>query len=216
MKKLAAVIVIVPAFAFACTEAVQNGDDAGPDVKQNDAASNDVQQGSDVTPQPDASGCGFAQDASALAIVVNEIRAKGAEFVELYNPTSTTLDLGGVQVADTVTDSGCPKTSEALTFPNGTQLAPGAYLVIDTSSGDAGGPFTNCHDAGITCWQATWGISNSSGESVFVLANGVIATSGYYPPSAVDSGLSWGRIPNGTGSFTANVPTPGAANQAAP
>jgi hypothetical protein len=216
MKKL---ILCLPVLAFACTEAVQPGPDGGgADASPDTTTPNDSGTGSDTTPPPpDASGCGYAEDASALAVVVNEIRAKGAEFVELYNPTSNAIDLSGVKVADTIADSGCPKISEALVFPNGTSLPSGQYVVVRTSSGDAGGPFADCIDAGIPCWQATWGISNSQGESVFILTGGdVIATTGYYPPLAVDSGLSWGRLPNGTGSFAANTPTPGGPNQPAP
>lgn len=208
-KKLAFVILCV-----ACTEAVESNPDAGKsDASVQDSSTNDVVSGNDAAPNDAGTTCGFVVDAGALALVVNEIRAKGTEFVELYNPTSGALDLSNVKVADTVSDSGCPKTSEALVFPNGTQLGSGQYLVIFTSSGDAGGPFTDCHDAGATCWQATWSISNSSGESVFVLSStDVIATSANYPANAVDSGLSWGRLPNATGAFAPNLPTPGATN----
>jgi hypothetical protein len=149
-------------------------------------------------------------------LVVNEIRAKGAEFVELYNPTSGPIDISGLALADTESDSGCPKTSEQLVFPGGTQIPSGGYVVVDTSAGDAGGPFQNCHDAGYACFQATWGVSNSQGESVYVLQGTTISATAYYPALAVDSGLSYGRIPNGTGNFTACTPTPGAANVAAP
>ena len=33
-----------------------------------------------------------------------------------------------------------------------------------------------------------------------------------YPPDAAATGQSWGRLPNGTGVFAPNRPTPGAPN----
>ncbi|MFT3776513.1 MAG: hypothetical protein QM820_65060 [Minicystis sp.] len=33
-----------------------------------------------------------------------------------------------------------------------------------------------------------------------------------YPADAVPGGQTWGRLPDGTGSFGPNKPTPGAAN----
>ena len=211
MKKIFALVPLL----FACTEAVENAPDSGSDASSQDVATPKDSAPPNETGPMDAGACGLAQDAS-LGVVVNEIRAKGAEFVELYNPTSGTIDLSGVALADTESDSGCPKTSEQLVFPSGTQIPSGGYVVVDTSAGDAGGPFQNCHDAGYACFQATWGVSNSSGESVWVLQGQTLAATAYYPPSAVDSGQSYGRIPNGTGNFTTCTPTPAAANVAAP
>jgi len=221
-KRILATLLLVPAVALACSEAASDKPDSSTPA---DSGGNDVSQPEDgsspndgATPQDGGGTCGYAVDASALRVVVNEIRAKGTEFVELYNPTSNPIDVSGAKVADTISDSGCPKTSDAVVFPSGTSIPGGGYLVVFSGSGDAGGPFTDCHDAGTsTCWQATWSISNSSGETLWVMtADDTIAASGTYPPNAVDSGLSWGRLPNGTGDFAANAPTPGAANVAAP
>jgi hypothetical protein len=204
----------------ACSEASSGSPDA--------AAANDSggvkdsspgvdQSAPDAKPAFDANTCGstFA-DAAALPLVVNEIRSKGKEFVELYNPTSAAIDLSGTKVADATDPDGCPKVADALVFPANTSLPSGGYLVVFTGQTDAGnGVQTACFDAGVAnCFYANYKISNTTGETLFVLTSAdAVVTSGYYPPGAADSGQSWGRLPNGTGSFTVNTPTPGAANQ---
>ena len=155
-------------------------------------------------------------DAAALPLVVNEIRAKGKEFVELFNPTSTMVDIGGAKLVDVDPDGGCPKFSSALIFPAGTKVAAGGYVVVFTGQADAGvGPHTACFDAVVSsCFYATYGLSSSAGDTVFLTtaSDGVVAL-GTYPPNAVEAGESWGRLPNATGDFTKNTPTPGATNQ---
>ncbi len=75
-----------------------------------------------------------------------------------------------------------------------------------------------CPDGGQSyCFNAEFGISNKNGETIYLLDDkGSVVGTAVYPPSAVPSSDSWGRIPNGdpTGTFVATTPTPGAANQA--
>src|SRR5215207_6771299 len=62
----------------------------------------------------------------AASVVINEIhydpdvKTEQVEFIELHNPGDQPLDLSGAQFTNGVT----------YTFPNGTSLAPGGYLVV--------------------------------------------------------------------------------------
>lgn len=112
---------------------------------------------------------------------------------------------------------GGPRLSRAMTFPPGLMLAPGQYLLLAINQADAGmGPQTLCVDGGpSTCFHTGWGLSASRGETVHVLSStGAPLVAETYPANAAPMGQSWGRLPNGTGSFAANRPTPGAANAA--
>ncbi|MEZ4390357.1 MAG: lamin tail domain-containing protein [Polyangiales bacterium] len=169
-----------------------------------------------VTPAVDAP---VAMDAGAVgSLVINEISAVGDEWVELYNAGASPVDLSRVQLADTDTsvDGGAPRTASAMRFPAGTMLAPGQYVLVVSGFNDAGaGPQTRCLDGGgpSTCFHASWGLSASRGESVWVLSpTGEVTLRETYPMNAAPSGQTWGRLPNGTGAFAPNRPTPGAAN----
>lgn len=204
-------IALVSILLVGCSEAASTTKDSGAagdsttgqDSSTQDSGGNTLDSGLVV----DGSLCGHTVlDPKNTPLVVNELLAKGSEFFELYNTSSTAIDLSGLSVADTDDDGGCPKTSAALTFPQGTSIAGGAYIVVNTGQAMAG----QC-DAG--CFNATYKISNGTGETIFVLGTGGdITTTGTYPPNAAPAGKSWARLPNGTGDFAAGTPSPGAAN----
>ncbi|MDB6069289.1 MAG: family of calcium-binding protein, partial [Verrucomicrobiales bacterium] len=101
-------------------------------------------------------------------IVINEIHYNPArneipaEFVELYNPLPATVDLGGWKLGGGVT----------YTFPAGTTIAPGAYLVI------AEDPATMQGMYGVSALGPWTGSLNADGEDVQLLstANAVVDT----------------------------------------
>lgn len=160
---------------------------------------------------------GAPTDLGAGGLVVNEIRAAGDDWVELFNAGSAAFDLGGYALADLDTDAGAPRLSAAVRFPAGTMLVPGGYLFVLAGVADAGvGPQSQCLAGGPSpCFHASWSISASRGETVSVLdPMGRVVARGLYPADAVASGQTWGRLPNGAGELVANRPTPGAANQA--
>jgi hypothetical protein len=155
-----------------------------------------------------ASGGGTAQNGGA---VVNEIVARGGnEYVELYNPGSTALDLSGYSVTDSHDDGG-PDTGKSVRFDTGTMLDSHAFALIMCGR-DAGGPSTVCA-GGSSCWEATWSISNSRGETVWILdpSNQVVGQT-HYPAGGADAGRSYGRLPDGTGNFQETSKTPAAPN----
>ena len=129
------------------------------------------------------------------------------------NIGSAPIDLGGYRVVDQ--QDGGPRADEQVVFEAGTTLAPGEHLLVlaDLDELALPGQQSDCAPATVTrCYQAPWGLSNSSGDSLFLLApSGEVLLRYDYPAGAVDSG-AWGRVPDGTGEFVNTQPTYGAAN----
>ena len=140
--------------------------------------------------------------ATAGTLVLNEILAvnKGTvenggsypDYIEIRNNGTSAYDLTGV----TLTDD--PATPGKYAFPSGNTVPAGAYLIVwcddDTSA------------PGI---HSGFGL-DSGGQTVLMLSGATILDSVTFGPQAPD--LSIGRFVNGTGSWTANNPTPGLTN----
>ncbi len=120
-----------------------------------------------------------------LHVKINELHYNPArntlltEFIELYNPTAATVDMSGWRF-----DSGVQ-----YVFPNGTTIAPGAYLVV------AGNPATIAALYGVTALGPWTGGLDSMGEEVVLrdtLGNKV---------DGVNFGITspWPATPNGDG-----------------
>ncbi|MCK6531350.1 MAG: lamin tail domain-containing protein [Polyangiaceae bacterium] len=155
--------------------------------------------------------CGLTQPANA-PLAINEISSTGDDWVELFNTGSAEADLGGMVLADYDSGTGCPKTTEALTFPAGTKLGAGMHLlVIADKPGAPNTPQTDCLGAA-TCFHVGFGISGSSGDQVFLLKGSEIRAQGEIPATAHGKGESWCRTPDGTGAFVKCTATPGAKN----
>jgi hypothetical protein len=84
-------------------------------------------------------------DPSGNNIVLNEIYPNpsgnydGAEFIELYNPTGSAIDIGGWVLAGTEYDETCGG-EDRWQFPAGTSVPAGGYVVVakDGADGDDG------------------------------------------------------------------------------
>lgn len=171
--------------------------------------------GDAVVPPPKDSGAGFdaGTNVTASAILINEISG-GDEWVELVNIGAAAEDIGGLRLADRDKTTGEPKLSEAVTFPPATVVARGAYVLVrGGGTGDAGKP---CPDGGQShCFNAEFGISNKSGETLFLLApDGGTLGKVVYPPDASSGARSYSRLPSGDpdASFQNAPETPGAPN----
>ena len=146
-------------------------------------------------------------------LAINEISAQGDDYIELFNAGTDSVDLSNLRVADE--DSpGVPKIDDAITFPEGTNLAPGGFLFILAGLDAPGtGPQTMCDPGPSPCFQAGFGLSKD-GDGVYILAeDDSIMLSAEYP-GALPDGATWSRLPDGTGDFANGSPTPGAANSA--
>ena len=121
------------------------------------------------------------------------------DVVELYNEGSSTVDLAGLRLSDNPANPG------KFTFPTGTTLAPGAYLVV----------FANDPD-GTPGFHLGFGLSES-GEGLYLyhrLSNGGgLLDAVEFGPQITD--VSIGRI-GGGGEWLLTQPTPGTANQTQP
>jgi hypothetical protein len=164
----------------------------------------------------DTSDASDATDAADTAtpsrIVINEVKAAGGDYVEIYNRSSETIDISGWGVTGTE-DTGAFSTP--VRFAAGTTLAPGAWLLVLAGMGTRGGPETACGLGGpMSCYHTDWGISQSRGETLRVLRVGEAIEDEYsYPKDGHPDTLSWGRVPDGTGAFVITTPSPGAANK---
>jgi len=165
------------------------------------------------------------QSAYTLNIVFNEVAAVGkSEWIEIVNPTQTVVDISNFSIADSSKGANSPKVAEAMKFPGGTKMDPGARIVILTSK-KAGsvGPHSKAEclpDGPETCFFATFGVSATKGEVLHVLApdNSVVTSTAIPKSASADAGGSTTetrcRIPDLTGDFTTCPPTPGQPNHA--
>lgn len=125
-------------------------------------------------------------------VVINELQATGSpDWVELYNPGSTSVDLSGYSL----TDNDEPRR---MVISGGTLLGPGAYRVFRNSEAGSGGldrlSFPLDSDG------ETLVLLNPSGERVDVVRFG---------PQVTQRSLAR----DGTGQWVLAHPTPGTANQ---
>jgi len=129
-------------------------------------------------------------------VAVNEVVAKavmdGPDWVELYNPGSSAVDMTGWILRD-------GKNSHEFEFPEGTTIEPGVFIVIQGS----GGSGTYVADYGFGATDAAR-LYDAFGE----LVDGALWMNGDAP-----KGTSWGRYPDGNGTYATLVtPTPGEFN----
>ena len=140
---------------------------------------------------------------------INEVLAKNIaafdhfgtfpDAIELYNEGSTIADLSGLRLTDAIA------SPNKFTFPVGTTLAPGAYLVVIANNAD-----------GTAGFHTGFGL-NQDGEGVFLFDK---AANGGTLLDSVEFGLqlpdlSIGRI-GGGGEFVLSQPTLGTSNVAQP
>jgi len=123
-------------------------------------------------------------------LVINEVfpapnKKQKHEWIELYNPGDTAVDIGGYQIDDIAGGGQSP-----YTIPAGTVVPARGYWV----------------------WQTDSYFNNSGDDARLIKPDGTVADSYTYDGSAYDK--SWYRYPDG-GNWSAGqdgTPTPGAAN----
>jgi hypothetical protein len=173
------------------------------------------------TPTPEDAALDASQDrltppdGPPSAVTINEIRATDEDWIELYNPSATAVDLSFWGVTDSNADQS-PRLNNVARFPAGTIVQPAQFVLVLVDQANPGiGPQMRClADGGpMTCYHGSFGISASRGESVHLVApSDLVSESVHYPMNAAASGESWGRLPNGTGPFARTQLTPGAPN----
>ena len=129
-----------------------------------------------------------------IGLVINEVAAKGdpMDWFELHNTLSDPIGLFAFMVADDLTDA-----SKRVSFPPGTEIAPGEYLQFEVDNDNWAG-FKLGGDEELGIW----------------LADGTLVAMVDWDEGDSGEGQSYARIPDATGDFqTVGNPTPGAANQ---
>lgn len=128
--------------------------------------------------------------------LMNEINSRGTtenpDWIEVYNPSSSPLDLTGFKIYDSGGQAGTKPKKE---FPAGTILPAGGWFVIVVDDADPSG----------------FGLS-SGGEEVWLEnAAGEVIDNIVFP--AMEAGQTYGRYPDGNANWQIlYFPTPGAAN----
>ena len=141
----------------------------------------------------------------AKSFIINELMAKNKQFgsdqngqfddwIELYNLSSEELDISGYYLTDS------KKNLTKWKFPVGTKLAKNGYLIVWADS--------DTLQVGL---HANFKLS-SLGENVVLLSPDLTLINEVKFPLA-DALHSYGRIPNGTGSFIETTPTFNAENK---
>ncbi|MBD3170298.1 MAG: hypothetical protein GF307_12505 [candidate division Zixibacteria bacterium] len=132
---------------------------------------------------------------SDVELYINEIFAAGdgPDWLEIYNPGTANVDIGGFHVYDEGT------LSDKHQLPSPTAISPGGFLVI------------YCDDEGQGL-HANFKLS-SSGEEVWLEdVNGKIVDNVDFPQ--LEDNTSYGRFPDGGDDWQVmTVPTEGASNQ---
>lgn len=140
------------------------------------------------------------ETAMAQTVKINEAYSRGTagdlDWVEVYNPLATPVDISGYKIYDSGGQAGTKPKKE---FPAGTILpAKGFYaIIVDTAS------FTDDKSGfGISSGGETVWLENSAGTLIDTIA---------IPALGVDT--AWGRIPDGTDHWGRIAPrTKGATN----
>ena len=131
---------------------------------------------------------------------MNEIYSRGVagnlDWIEVYNPLATTLDISGYKIYDSGGQAG---SKPKKLFPLGTILPAKGFTVVITDTADFVGDLSG------------FGLS-SGGETVWLEdAGGVLIDSVVFPALGTDT--SYARVPDGSNFLTKSTPlTRGASN----
>mgnify|MGYP000022228901 CR=1 FL=1 len=138
-------------------------------------------------------------EAAANQVVINEVDCHGNDWIELFNTSVSSVDLSGWGLSDK--DPSLSSARHTYVFPLGTLLAGKSYLVVQQT--------------GLGNQQLTFGVPCAGGESIWLskpLTPTTFESVSQIPVPSLGSGLTYGRVPNGTGSFQPTHRTKGKSN----
>ncbi len=134
-------------------------------------------------------------------VYINELYEDG-EWIEIYNGTSSAIDLGGMHIE---------LDGENMELPVGTGLssiAPFEYMVLYVDEG--------FEDDGFPHLEEDLTLKAYGGEVILYEADGVTIIDEVTYPEQADPDKGWGRFPDGTDIWKATDPTAAAANEFTP
>jgi hypothetical protein len=142
---------------------------------------------------------GWEGSAAASGIVINEVLTHTdlpqMDAIELHNPTSQPVDIGGWVLGDSTQDY-CK-----YRIPADTMISPGGYLVFDEEDFNASGLDTDTQNDN----PADFALDGAHGDSVWLLETDASGNVTRYVDhvtfSAAANGESFGRWPDGSGSL---------------
>ncbi len=117
------------------------------------------------------------------------------DWIELYNGGNESIDLGGMYLTDDL------ENPNAWQFPAGTIIGAKSFLVIWADNSLSPRPL-----------HASFGL-NATGEAVGLFAEDEETVIDSITFGAQNNDVSFGRLPDGTSSWTFLTPTPGSPNQ---
>lgn len=139
------------------------------------------------------------------SIVINEVSPAGGiedDWIELYNPSGSPIDVTGWTItdnggSDTLPSSTIPAGGYAVIIASGSAVAvPGSALTIQISNSTIGGA------GGIAATGDQMLLENSSGDDIDSVSWGT-NTAFFSIPGTIDSGNSFARQSNGVDTNTA-------------
>jgi hypothetical protein len=156
-----------------------------------------------------SAGCSSSSNAygdgsvgSTKTVVINELFAGGTsvsdpDWIELKNVTGAAIDLGGYQVRD-------DNLTDLSTIPAGNTIQAGGYFIIYADDQADGGVPGGVH--------VPWKLSAKKGDEVHLLDATATEIDATTFGLDIPADKSWGRLPDGTGTFVRTSPTQGMAN----
>lgn len=124
---------------------------------------------------------------------VNDPEGQFDDWIEFYNNTTNYLDLGNLFLSDNYA------TPFKWDIPENTLIAPNSFLIVWADN-----------DVAVTAPHANFKLGSAGEELTLSTATGTVIDSVTFP--ALVDWVSYGRFPNGTGSFTTMFPTHNATN----
>jgi len=128
-------------------------------------------------------------------LIINEIVAKSStdvDWIELYNASDSDLDISNYQLMDS-------KDTEAYIIPAGTIIDSNSYMVFERDKTGEN--------------SFAFGLASEDAVRLFDFSGDLVDSTNWLDGEAPE-GKSWGRYPNGSGSFSTLLsPSKGAANQ---
>lgn len=171
------------------------------------------------TPSPTSTPTPTSSPSPNPVLVINEVfedTASPNEWVEIFNPTGSSVNINGWKIADGATDDDLPNVSipagsyGVIITNNSTVIVPGSAVTISLTNGAIGSSLNSTGDKLVLTDTS----SNIIDQMSFGNNTNVFAS----PPPAPDSNQSLARNPNGTDTDTAadwvvdSTPTLGVAN----
>lgn len=140
-------------------------------------------------------------------LVINEINSSPDDWVELMNTGSEELDLSGYEIRDNSDD-------HRWKFPEGTMIGAGELLLVDAGSqGQVYNDQTGTYEEGT--FEAAIGIGSGDSSRLYDASGSLLDEYSWTEHASCngDAALaSFGRYPDGTGSFCLMPETPGESN----